>query len=131
MNSADRVPPHCDASVLHAPGSCHFCDDYPDWQKIRVTQRINFTGEHDPDKAPCPSTWFRPEAVRDLWYGNRPAPVGVATLPTVHRCQCQASSLFFSKFRRTEMCWACGHWKHPKDECGVIMHAADMDQQIA
>lgn len=62
--------PHCDSSILHAPGSCVHCDHYPDWQEMRVRSRINFTGENDPDKAPCPSLHFRPAAVRDRWYGN-------------------------------------------------------------
>ena len=62
--------PHCDQSILHAPGKCEHCDKYPDWQEMRVRQRINFTGEHDEDKAPCPSTHFRSEEVRDRWPGN-------------------------------------------------------------
>jgi hypothetical protein len=64
--------PHCDPSVLHAPGACEFCAEYPDWQHAREVQRINFTGEYDIDKAPCPSTYFRPVEVRDRWPGNRP-----------------------------------------------------------
>lgn len=62
--------PHCDASVLHAPGACRYCDLYPARQHSRVLQRINFTGETDPDKAPCPSEYFREPSVRDRWPGN-------------------------------------------------------------
>lgn len=64
--------PHCDQTILHAPGVCEYCDHYADWQAVRDTQRINFTGEEDPDKAPCPSTYFRPSAYRDAWPGNTP-----------------------------------------------------------
>lgn len=62
--------PHCDSSVLHAPGECEFCDEYPDFQHYRVVARINFSGHYDRNKAPCPSTFFRPEATIDKWGGN-------------------------------------------------------------
>lgn len=68
--------PHCDSAVLHAPGACQYCDDYPDWQKLRIVQRINFSDEWDADKSPCPSTWFRSEEIRNRWGGNRPKPEG-------------------------------------------------------
>lgn len=68
--------PHCDSSVLHAPGECQFCDQYPDWQAYRERARINFTGQDDPKKAPCPSTHFRPVEIVHRWYGNRPNPAG-------------------------------------------------------
>lgn len=67
--------PHCDSTILHAPGSCGFCDLYPQRQEDRVTQRINFTGESEPDKAPCPSEYFRPPELRDRWPGNRAVPI--------------------------------------------------------
>jgi hypothetical protein len=63
---------HCDQSILHAPGECQYCDHYPQAQALRKWWRINFTGHQDPDKAPCPSTLFRPDEVRDLWGGNVP-----------------------------------------------------------
>lgn len=66
----DRMP-HCDSSILHAPGYCEYCDDHPDWQHYRELARINFTGQRDESKAPCPSTHFRPDSQRDLWPGNR------------------------------------------------------------
>lgn len=68
--------PHCDSSILHAPGECEACDEYPDWQAFRTAQRISFTGQTDPDRAPCPSEHFRPAETRDQWPGNRrwPAP---------------------------------------------------------
>ena len=62
--------PHCDQSVLHAPGECEYCDHYPDWQEMRDRQRINFTGHQDPDKAPCPSTAFRALETLEKWHGN-------------------------------------------------------------
>ena len=58
MEGERAFAPHCDSSILHAPGACEYCDHYPDWQQMRVTQCINFSGEHDPEKAPCPSTEF-------------------------------------------------------------------------
>lgn len=67
---ARAFAPHCDQSILHAPGKCQYCDEYPDWQEMREVQRINFTGENDADKAPCPSEAFRPAEVRDRWGGN-------------------------------------------------------------
>lgn len=63
---------HCDQKILHAPGKCQFCDHYPEAQRLRDWWGINFTNEHDPGKAPCPSTHSRPDEVRDLWPGNRP-----------------------------------------------------------
>jgi hypothetical protein len=63
--------PHCDSRVLHAPGECVFCDDFPKKQALRMYGRVNFTGHHDANKRPCPA-----EQVRDLdhierWVGNR------------------------------------------------------------
>lgn len=62
--------PHCDPSILHAPSECQYCDHYPEAQALRAWWRINFTGHHDDDKAPCPSTHFRSDEARDLWPGN-------------------------------------------------------------
>lgn len=39
--------PHCDSRVLHAPGECEFCDRHPDWQELRKSWGIAFTG-HQP-----------------------------------------------------------------------------------
>lgn len=66
--------PHCDSSILHAPGECQHCDTYPDWQQARETQRINFTGHMESGKSPCPSVWFRDPLTRDLWGGNQAQP---------------------------------------------------------
>lgn len=64
--------PHCDSAILHAPGVCKYCDKYASWQEYRELSGINYTGESDPAKAPCPSTYFRPGALRDEWPGNTP-----------------------------------------------------------
>ena len=69
---AEEVPPHCDQAILHAPGVCRICDLYPNWQHLRELWRINFTGEYDVAKAPCPSVYFREVGVRDRWGGNVP-----------------------------------------------------------
>lgn len=63
--------PHCDASVLHFPGACEDCDQYPDWQNYRRVALIAFTNDPQPEgKAPCPSEHFRSAEVRDRWPGN-------------------------------------------------------------
>lgn len=62
--------PHCDASILHRPGACQYCDRYPVRQRDREVQRINFTGDDAIDKAPCPSEYFRQPSLRDRWHGN-------------------------------------------------------------
>lgn len=64
--------PHCDQYVLHAPGQCKYCDDYPTRQAKRVELGINFTGEHDERKIPCPAEMLRPETSINRWHGNRP-----------------------------------------------------------
>lgn len=53
--------------------SCEFCDRHPEWQAYRVGARINFTGHHDPDKAPCPSSHHRDDEGM-AWPGNHPRP---------------------------------------------------------
>ena len=65
------VMPHCDSSVLHEPNKCQFCDRYPEAQKYRISARINFTGQNDEDKTPCPSTHTRSAESVDAWGGNR------------------------------------------------------------
>lgn len=70
-----HVPlPHCDQSVLHAPGECKYCDQHPDWQALRVVWGIAFTG-HPVDglnKLPCPSDHVRGLGGSNVWPGNRP-----------------------------------------------------------
>lgn len=68
--------PHCDSSILHAPGTCEYCDMYPDWQEYRRIAQIAFTGTEQEQGsasdllAPCPSTFFRAPETRDAWGGN-------------------------------------------------------------
>lgn len=66
--------PHCDARVLHAPSACRYCDHYKEWQRAREVWGINFTGESDPAKLPCPSTTKRSLEKIERWPGNRAAP---------------------------------------------------------
>lgn len=66
--------PHCDARILHKPGTCIYCDKYPNRQQDRVDSNINFSNENDPNKLPCPSTYLRSAEIRDRWGGNRPQP---------------------------------------------------------
>lgn len=66
--------PHCDPSILHAPGACRYCDEYPDWQLHRKTAHIAFTGQvADDSHAPCPSEYFRSAKQRDAWPRNLPS----------------------------------------------------------
>lgn len=69
-DSVSRMP-HCDARILHAPGKCHHCDLFADFQQYRLLSEINFTGENDLRKSPCPSLWTRTAAQRDAWPRNR------------------------------------------------------------
>lgn len=66
--------PHCDLLVLHAPGECEYCDEYPDRQEERLRNNTNFTGQHDPEKYPCPSELRRTLETINRWPGNRPNP---------------------------------------------------------
>lgn len=70
--SLDMFMPHCDQRVLHAPGECRFCDDCPEWQRLRVVWGIAFTG-HEPgeDQVRCPSR--REVETINRWPGNRAA----------------------------------------------------------
>lgn len=40
---SDIEYPHCNSEVLHAPGVCHYCDQYPDRQKTRAASGTAFT----------------------------------------------------------------------------------------
>lgn len=53
--------PHQDDTVLHAPGRCPECDKVPFYQRVRLEQRISFTGERvAPGWSPCPSSLRHP-----------------------------------------------------------------------
>lgn len=65
--------PHCDARILHAPGQCVYCDSHPEWQELRKTWNINFTGEYDREKDLCPAERSRGNLNQiEKWGGNRP-----------------------------------------------------------
>jgi hypothetical protein len=68
-----KSSPHCDALVLHRPGTCRYCDLYPERQKQRLHNNVNFTGEYRPGKQDCPSELRRPLSMIEKWPGNRPA----------------------------------------------------------
>ena len=68
--------PHCDSSVLHAPGECEYCDRHKDWQILRHMWGINFTGHKDPTKIPCPAERFRTTESIESWGGNVPVQNG-------------------------------------------------------
>lgn len=77
--------PHCDPCVLHAPGECKYCDKHPEWQELRQSWDINFTGksgDHDPYSKwlPCPSDYNRGLAGAHMWPGNQPRPKNEVTM---------------------------------------------------
>lgn len=75
ITMSDRAPfPHCDSGVLHAPGSCEFCDNYPDLQAARLDARVNFTGQNVKGFDPCPATVRRSLDRIEQWHGNRAFP---------------------------------------------------------
>ncbi len=64
--------PHCDPRVLHAPGLCEFCDMHPEWQELRKTWGVAFTGDRSNPKAElCPAEKARPLETIEAWPGNR------------------------------------------------------------
>ncbi len=66
------IYPHCDNRVLHAPtAGCIYCNERPEWQKLRMDWGINFTGENDPSKLPCPAETRRSLENIEKWPGNR------------------------------------------------------------
>ncbi len=67
---SDCKYPHCDSLVLHAPGACVYCDHYPERQKQRIRDRINFTGCSTPGWEKCPAERRRPLATVNRWGGN-------------------------------------------------------------
>jgi hypothetical protein len=50
---ADAEFPHCNSEVLHAPGTCRYCDMYPERQAARTASKTPFT-----------------PAEANGWYGN-------------------------------------------------------------
>lgn len=66
-------PPHCDASVLHAPGECRWCDARSDWQELRKLWGIAFTGKQPTERQiACPSDFRRGfDGAGRQWPGNR------------------------------------------------------------
>jgi hypothetical protein len=75
---ATVTAPHCDQTVLHAPGECEFCDACPEWQEYRMIAHIAFTG-HEPGEhqVACPSDQMRGRGEAHVWGGNRPTNVDV------------------------------------------------------
>lgn len=64
--------PHCDASVLHAPGECEYCDRHQEWQELRKAWGIAFTGRPEEGKLPDPASLKRPVETINKWAGNQP-----------------------------------------------------------
>lgn len=68
--------PHCDSLVLHPHGSCEYCDidEFAPLHEWRRAHGINYTGENDPSKKPCPAEARRPAETINRWPGNRATP---------------------------------------------------------
>lgn len=87
------VFPHCDPRILHAPGECEYCDLHPEWQDLRESWQIAFTGHgagfsirpNNPEGRPvdgallpCPADVARPPlspSDHRRWPGNQADPV--------------------------------------------------------
>jgi hypothetical protein len=72
LNVHSIIPqfPHCDARVLHAPKTCDYCDQHPEWQALRVAWGIAFTGwTPEGSELPCPADHSRGDNHK-LWGGN-------------------------------------------------------------
>jgi hypothetical protein len=68
----EAVTPHCDARVLHAPGTCFYCDQHPQWQQLRMLWGVAFTGRQPADgEIACPSDFLRGLNASAAWPGNR------------------------------------------------------------
>ncbi len=69
--SVKLAPPHPeDASIVHAPGECKTCDDFPDWQTLRSLWNITYTGRTPkPGQVRCPSTLNRPHTAEHCHHG--------------------------------------------------------------
>lgn len=67
MSSMKRPPyVHTDPRIVHAPRTCTECDNYGGiFQELRVAWGINFTGEDDPTKLPCPTEWSPTKAAHE------------------------------------------------------------------
>lgn len=66
--------PHCDMRVLHSPGSCEYCDKYPERQAIREANLIMFTDDDPRLKQGwtlCPALAERGVDSVNAWGGNR------------------------------------------------------------
>lgn len=62
--------PHCDERILHAPHECEVCDEFPEWQALRVSWCIAFTGyTPEGDELPCPADKARGDGHK-RWPGN-------------------------------------------------------------
>jgi hypothetical protein len=89
MNLQDLGPfPHCDSSVLHAPGECTYCDRHPEWQALRRAWGIAYTGHEPIDypgwrEVPCPSDQRRGRHGAHVWGGNRPTNIDVPVEETL------------------------------------------------
>ncbi len=69
--------PHCDSRVLHAPSACIYCDKFPEWQELRQTWGICFSGEQVSDERPIGdpadlAVMFKKRTDYNNWPGNRP-----------------------------------------------------------
>lgn len=70
VHSDGTLFPHCDMRILHAPGQCDVCDQYPRWKALREIWNVNYTNQNNPKKTKCPAEAIRGDLVNH-WHGNR------------------------------------------------------------
>ena len=99
--------PHCDQNCIHRPLSCEYCDQYAgNIQQNRELLKVNFTGENDPRKHPCPSDLKRGLAGAHVWGGNRPKSNTVTASSYNAKCpKCGADA--YIGFNSTECSKGC------------------------
>ena len=71
VGSRKAFAPHCDGRVLHSPGLCPYCDNYPDDQHKRLDNDIPFTDQLKDDEPLLPGE-DRTAGSSRSWPGNRP-----------------------------------------------------------
>lgn len=123
--------PHCDQTILHAPGKCEFCDRRPDWQQIREAWRINFTGESDENKAPCPSEYFRSGELRDRWPGNRPEGYDTSWVETVERVNTKFAGKTLTAEDHEEIDREFAPWTPPVPEVHRVQWNIELEHHSA
>lgn len=65
-----KMVPHCDSRLLHSPGTCVACDEFPTAQVFRKLVGLKFTDQMDENEAVLPGM-DRTVGSATRWGGNR------------------------------------------------------------